>query len=141
MKKNLAVELLETFDKLEESINLYQKVEKTYDMPIILDTNVRENINKIYKITLKIIEKILREKEVAYEKYDINEIILKGKNIGILTEDIYQLLISNFVQFDDLNMYQQHSVNYLIEWYNNNLDKVKIFENYIKEDWLVNWFD
>lgn len=141
MRKNLATELLETFDKLEESINLYKKVERTYDMPIILDTNVRENINKVYKITLKIIEKILKEEEIAYDKYDINEIILKGKNIGLLTEDMYQLLISNFVQFDDLNMHQQHSVNYLIEWYNNNLDKVKIFKNHIREEWLINWFN
>ncbi|WP_055069708.1 hypothetical protein [Clostridium massiliamazoniense] len=141
MKKNLAKELLSTFTILEESISLYKKVERTYDIPMILDTNVRENINKIYELTLKAIREVLDLEKLDYDKYDINDLILKGKDIGVLTEEIYELLVSNFVQFNDLNMYQQHSVNYLIDWYYENNSEIENFKNYVKEVWENKWFN
>lgn len=140
MKKNLAKELLETFDKLEEAIKLYKKVERTYDMPVILDTTVRENINKIYGLTLEAIKEVLIEKKIDFDKYDINQILIKGKEQGVLTEKSYELLKSNFVQFNDLNLHQQHSVNFLIDWYKSNKEEIEKFKLYIREVWLKQLF-
>lgn len=140
MYENLAKELLNTFDELEEAVNLYKKVERTYDMPMILDTNVRENINKLYKLTLNSIGEVLRENSIAYDKYDINEILNRGKEIGLLNEEIYKLLASNFIQFNDLNLHQQHSVNFLIDWYLENKNDVNKFKLYVEEIWLNKWF-
>lgn len=141
MSKNLAKELLSTFTMLEESIKLYKKVERTYDIPMMLDTNVRENVNKVYELTLKAIIKVLDLEKISYDKYDINDLILKGKSVGVLTEEIYELLVSNFAQFNDLNMYQQHSVNYLIDWYYENNSEIEDFKVYVKEVWGNKWFN